>query len=86
MLVPNGMVFDINALLSVDAVEGIEVYRSAISAPMEFRTPAFTPADFSCGVIAVWSRPLPRGRFPTRGMLLSGLLAGTTLLLRSLLQ
>jgi hypothetical protein len=84
--VPVGRVFEINDLVSPEAVEGIEVYRSVLSAPMELRLPAFTPSDMTCGVIAVWSRSVPGGSVPVKGLLLSGFLIGTTLLMKRLLQ
>jgi hypothetical protein len=81
-----GRVFDINDLLSPESVEGIEVYRSMLSAPMELRLPAFTPSDMTCGVIAVWSRSVPGGGVPLKGLLLSGFLIGTTMLMKQLLR
>jgi hypothetical protein len=81
--VPTGRVFDINDLISAEAVEGIEVYRDAQTAPLEFRLPVFPESDMSCGVIVVWSRPLPRARFTVTGMLFGALLVGGSLLLPS---
>lgn len=83
--VPTGRVFDINDLLNLEEVEGIEVYRSSLSAPMEFRLPAFG-ADMSCGVIAVWSRPSSREPLKPKQALFAGLLVGASLLLSRLLQ
>jgi hypothetical protein len=57
-----------------------------LSAPMELRLPAFTPSDMTCGVIAVWSRSVPGGGVPLKGLLLSGFLIGTTMLMKQLLR
>jgi hypothetical protein len=59
-LVPTGLVISINDLLSAEEVEGIEVYRSSLTAPLEFRAPAFGTANEQCGVIVLWSRQQPR--------------------------
>jgi hypothetical protein len=83
--VPAGRGFDLDGLLSVEAIEGIEVYRSAQSAPMELRLPAFGE-DMFCGVIAVWSRPVPGERLGTKGVLLTGLMVGASFLLTRLLR
>ncbi len=84
--VPPGFVSEPDFLIGVGEIEGIEVYRSAISAPAEFRTPAFMAADFDCGVIALWGRPLPSSGFPAKGFLLSGVMAGTVFLVSKVLR
>ena len=83
--VPTGRVFDINALLSSDEVEGVEVYRSYLSAPMEFRLPAFD-ADMSCGVIVVWSRRPSLEPMSWKRMFFAESLVGASLLLLELLR
>lgn len=83
--VPPGQIIDINDLLSAEEVEGIEVYRSALSAPMEFRLPAFG-ADMSCGVIVVWSRRTSRAPLTLKRIFFSGLLVGASLVMTQLLK
>jgi hypothetical protein len=75
--------FDINGLISPEEIEGIEVYRNALTAPVEFRLPALSAPDLSsvCGVIAVWSRQLPRRRFTTKALVFAGVVAGASALL-----
>lgn len=83
--VPTGRIFDIDALLSPDEVEGIEVYRSYLSAPMEFRLPAMD-SDMSCGVIVVWSRQPSLEPISWKRMFFAGSLVGASLLLLELLR
>jgi hypothetical protein len=75
-----GQIVDVDDLISAEAVEGIEVYRTASSAPPELQ-PTFASADNLCGVIAVWSRQLPRVPFTAKRILSAGLLVGASLLL-----
>ena len=77
---------DINSLLSAEAVEGVEVYRSAMSAPMEFRVPGFGAGDFFCGVIAVWSRPTARGQMTLKRAFFASMLVGASLLMTEILR
>jgi hypothetical protein len=79
-------VLDINDVINPEAVEGIEVYRSMLSAPMELRSPAFTPSNMTCGVIAVWSRPSPRTGVPGKGILFAAFLIGSSYLMKQLLR
>ncbi len=83
LAVPAGSAFDINNLLSVEEVEGIEVYRSALSAPLELRG---GESDMWCGVIAVWSRPLPGRPITPKRLFFAGLLVGVPLLFGRLLR
>ena len=84
--IPTGPGFDIDALLSAEAVEGIEVYRSALSAPMEFRMSPFMSPNNLCGVVAVWSRVLP-GPPPTLlSVLYTAALIGSSLLVLELIR
>jgi hypothetical protein len=83
--VPTGSVFGIDGMLPLDAVVGIEVYRSALSAPMQFRLPAFG-ANMTCGVIAVWSRPLPGSPMTAKRAFFAGFLVGSSFLLTHLLR
>ena len=76
--------FDINGLISPEEIEGIEVYRSALTAPVEFRLPALSATDLSvCGIIAVWSRQLPRPRFTAKALVFAGVVAGVSVLIAS---
>ena len=84
--VPTGRAFDIDALISAEAVEGIEVYRSSLTAPMEFRMPAFGPADRLCGVIAVWSRPMPGVGLTLKRVVYAGLLVAVPIWFMRLLE
>lgn len=84
--IPTGRVFDIDDLISAEAVEGIEVYRSAQTAPMEFRLSPFPETDMMCGVVVVWSRPLPRARFTLTGLFVGVLLVGGSILFPRLFQ
>ena len=59
-------------------VEGLEIYRSALSAPMEFRLGDIS--QMQCGVIAVWSRPLPGRPITLTRLGIAGLLAGVPIL------
>lgn len=86
MPVPTGSSFDIDALLSAEEIEGIEVYRSSLTAPIQFRLPAFGSWNESCGVIVVWSRQLPRAPLTLKRVLYTGLLVTVPMLLMSLLQ
>jgi hypothetical protein len=72
-------------LLTQQEIEGIEVYRSSLSAPMEMRLPSFG-ADRSCGVIAVWSRPMPGTPMTLKRAFFAGSLVGASLLLLRVLQ
>jgi hypothetical protein len=83
--VPTGRAFDINSLISLEAVEGIEVYRNSASAPMELRLPAFGE-DVFCGVIAIWSRPTPGTPLTPKRALFASLLVGASLLLTEVLR
>jgi hypothetical protein len=85
MPVPNSSAFDIDALLSLEAVEGIEVYRSALSAPMEFRLPG-SGSDGLCGVVAVWSRPLANAPLTIKRVLFAGMLIGASMLFTRVIQ
>ena len=79
--VPTDGVLDINSLISAEAIEGIEVYRSSLSAPMELRSLSAAAIDLSgCGVIAVWSLPLPGARLTAKRVAFAGLLVGLTIL------
>jgi hypothetical protein len=80
--VPGGA-FDINDMLSVDEVEGIEVYRSALSAPLELRG---GDSDMQCGVVALWTRPLPGKPLTFKRIGVAGLLVGVPILLGRLLR
>jgi hypothetical protein len=84
--IPAGRAIDINSLLSAEAVEGVEVYRSAMSAPMEFRVPGFGAGDFFCGVIAVWSRPTARGQMTLKRAFFASMLVGASLLMTEILR
>lgn len=86
MPVPTGRGFDIDGLLGGDEIEGIEVYRSSLSAPIQFRLPAFGMWDDSCGVIVLWSRQLPRAPLSLKRVFFTGLLVTVPMLLMSLLQ
>ena len=87
MQIPTGRIFDINDLISVEEVAGIEVYRSVLTAPMEFRlsalgsTPDSDGSEMWCGVIAVWSRPVPRIPLTPKRLFLAGLLVGGSVML-----
>ena len=83
--VPTGLTFDIDALISAEAVEGIEVYRSSLTAPMEFRMPAFGGPDL-CGVIAVWSRPMPGVGLTLKRVVYAGLLVAVPIWFMRLLE
>jgi hypothetical protein len=77
--------FDINDLIDVDEIEGIEVYRNSLSVPAEFVRLSEPPGVW-CGVIAVWSRP-GRGRPITLKRLgVAGLLFGVPVLFGHLLR
>jgi hypothetical protein len=78
--VPTGRAFDINALISAEAIEGIEVYRSVTSAPMELRMPAFGENWF-CGVVAIWSRPIEGAPLTFKRVLIGSMLAAVSFLL-----
>lgn len=79
--------FDINGLIGPEEVEGIEVYRNALTAPVEFRLPALSAPDLSvCGVIAVWSRQLPRLRLTMKTLVFAGIVAGASVLLANWLR
>lgn len=86
MPMPTGSGFDIDELLSGEEVEGIEVYRSSLTAPLQFRLPAFGAWDESCGVIVVWSRTLPRAALSLKRIFFTGLLVTVPMLLMSILQ
>ncbi|MEX2281124.1 MAG: carboxypeptidase regulatory-like domain-containing protein [Gemmatimonadota bacterium] len=77
--------FDINDLINVDEIEGIEVYRNSLSVPMEF-VRLSDPPGLWCGVIAVWSRPLPRAPVTLKRLGFAGLLVGVPILLGRLLR
>lgn len=86
---PTGQVFDISELLPVEAIEGIEVYRSFLNAPLEFRVHSAQASLWDqsmCGVIVVWSRPLPRRPFTMTRVLFAGLLVGTPVVLARLFR
>ena len=84
--VPTGQVTDINDLLSAEEVEGVEVYRSAMSAPMEFRVPGFGAGDTFCGVIALWSRPTSRAPLTLKRAFFASMLVGASLLMTEILK
>jgi hypothetical protein len=66
----------IDDLLTVDDVEGVEIYSSHLTAPLELHVP-----QDACGVIALWTRP-GRGRPHTwKRVAVGALLAGMILLL-----
>jgi hypothetical protein len=78
-------VIDINDLVSLEAIEGIEVYRSTLTAPMEFRMPSFG-SDLECGVVALWTRVLPRPPLNIKQVLMAGFLVSSSVLVRKLFQ
>lgn len=86
MAVPAGRAIDVNELLSAEEVEGVEVYRSVASAPMEFRVPGFGAGDFFCGVIAVWSRQTSRAPLTLKRAFFAGMLVGASLLMTEILR
>ena len=88
LALPTAQLFDISELLPVDAVEGIEVYRNLLSAPMEFQVAASGSAFGTdlCGVIAVWSRRMADRPLTMKRVLFVGLLVGATPLLARLFQ
>jgi hypothetical protein len=51
------MGFSMDDMVSVDEMEGVEIYRSSLSAPMEFQN-----ILSNCGVIAIWTKPPRRSR------------------------
>jgi hypothetical protein len=77
--VPFDRGFDINDLINVDEVEGIEVYRNSLSVPMEF-VRLNDPPGVWCGVIAVWTRPLPRAPITPKRLVFATLLVGVPIL------
>jgi hypothetical protein len=85
-LVPTGMVISINDLLSAEEIEGIEVYRSSLTAPLEFRAPAFDKSNELCGVIALWSRQLPRIPLTLKRIFFTALLVSIPTVVLNLLQ
>lgn len=70
---------DIDDVISSDNVEGIEIYSSYATAPIELHLPLNT-----CGVIALWSRAADR-RLTFRQMLGLGAVFGVMTVLSSLL-
>ncbi|CAN5876285.1 hypothetical protein BH23GEM9_BH23GEM9_08090 [soil metagenome] len=72
----HGSGFDIDALISTELLEGVEIYSSHVTAPLEFHV----PRD-SCGVIAFWSRPGPPRRLTWKRAGLGALLATMIVLL-----
>ena len=82
---PADRAFDINDLINVDEVEGIEVYRNSLSVPMEFVRLSDAPGVW-CGVIAVWTRPLPGKPLTFKRIGVAGLLVGVPILLGRLLR
>jgi hypothetical protein len=85
-LVPTGLVISINDLLSAEEVEGIEVYRSSLTAPLEFRAPAFGSANEQCGVIVLWSRQLPRLPLTLKRIFFTAVLVSIPSLVLNVLQ
>lgn len=82
---PADRAFDINDLINVDEIEGIEVYRNSLSVPMEF-VRLDGPPGVWCGVIAVWTRPLPRAPITPKRLFFASLLVGVPILLGRLLR
>jgi hypothetical protein len=85
-LVPTGFAISINDLLSAEEIEGIEVYRSSLTAPLEFRAPAFGTAAEQCGVIVLWSRQLPRLPLTLKRIFFTAVLVSIPSVLLNLLQ
>jgi hypothetical protein len=77
--VPHYPGMDIDDLISSENVEGIEIYGSYVTAPLELHLPQHT-----CGVIALWSRAAAR-RLTLRQMLGLGAVFGVMTILSSLL-
>jgi hypothetical protein len=76
MRVIHGAGFDIDDLITTETVEGVEIYSSHATAPLEFHV----PRD-ACGVIAFWSRPAPPGRLTWKRAGVGALLATLIVLL-----
>jgi hypothetical protein len=68
--------FDIDALISPDAIEGVEIYSSHLTAPLELHVPRNT-----CGIVAFWTRQLPGRRMTWKRLLLGGAIGAAILLL-----
>jgi hypothetical protein len=77
--------FDINDLINVDEIEGIEVYRNSLSVPAEFVRLNDQPGVW-CGVIAVWSRQGRGSPVTFKRVGFAGLLVGVPVLLGRLLR
>lgn len=76
MPIPQDFGFDIDDLISTELIEGVEIYRSYVGAPLEFHLPQNT-----CGVIAFWSRTI-RGRpLSWKSFAIAGVLAGIMVLM-----
>ena len=86
MPIATGQLLSINDLLSAEEIEGIEVYRSSLSAPLEFRAPAFGASNETCGVIALWSRQLPRIPRTLKRVFFTALLVSIPTLVLTVLQ
>lgn len=65
---------DINDLISTEALAGVEVYTSHLTAPLDLHIPRN-----SCGVIAFWSRPTPGTRMTWKRAAVAGMIAGLML-------
>jgi len=66
----------IDDLLTVEELEGVEIYRSHVAAPLELHVPSN-----ACGVIAIWTRPARGGPPKWKRLGIAVLLAGTMFLI-----